>query len=146
MENASKALLIAGAILLAILLISLGIYIFQQAQSTINNSGMTKAEVSTFNNQFAKYEGDSVKGASVKSLIQEVNANNASDESASKENTVTLKGVAVAKDEKGKEVENVYLTNTIKNTQTYKVEISKYEKGKVKEIKISTFEDKEKNP
>ena len=32
MENASKALIIAGAILLAILLISLGIMIFNQAQ------------------------------------------------------------------------------------------------------------------
>ena len=35
MENASKALIIAGAILLAILLISLGIYIFSQAQSVV---------------------------------------------------------------------------------------------------------------
>ena len=34
MENASKALIIAGAILLAILLISLGIMIFNQAQDT----------------------------------------------------------------------------------------------------------------
>ena len=39
MENASKALIIAGAILLAILLISLGIYIFSQAQSVVNDSG-----------------------------------------------------------------------------------------------------------
>ena len=48
MENASKALIIAGAILLAILLITLGIYIFQQAQSTVNNSGMSQAEIQTF--------------------------------------------------------------------------------------------------
>ena len=33
MENASKALIIAGAILLAILIISLGIMIYQQASS-----------------------------------------------------------------------------------------------------------------
>ena len=45
MENASKALIIAGAILLAILLISLGIYIFSQAQSVVNDSGFTKAEI-----------------------------------------------------------------------------------------------------
>ena len=45
MENASKALIIAGAILLAILLISLGIMIFNQAQDTVTNSGMTEAEL-----------------------------------------------------------------------------------------------------
>ena len=54
MENASKALIIAGAILLSILLITLGIMIFSQAQDTIHNSGMTQAEITTFNNQFLK--------------------------------------------------------------------------------------------
>ena len=39
MENASKALIIAGAILLSILLISLGIMIFTQAQDATKNSG-----------------------------------------------------------------------------------------------------------
>ena len=71
MENASKALIIAGAILLAILLISLGIYIFSQAQSVVNDSGFTKAEITTFNSQFLKYDGEQ-KGTAVKSLITEV--------------------------------------------------------------------------
>ena len=57
MENASKALIIAGAILLAILLISLGIMIYNQAQNTVNNSGMSEAELSSYNNKFLKYEG-----------------------------------------------------------------------------------------
>ena len=76
MENASKALIIAGAILLAILLISLGILIFNQAQDTVNNSGMTQAEITAFNNKFLKYEGTQ-KGSVVKSLVNEVIANNA---------------------------------------------------------------------
>ena len=76
MENASKALIIAGAILLAILLISLGIIVFTQAQDIISNSGMSQAEVQTFNNQFLKYEG-SQKGTLVKSMIQEALAVNA---------------------------------------------------------------------
>ena len=90
MENASKALIIAGAILLAILLITLGIYIFQQAQSTVNNSGMSQAEVQSFNSQFTKYEGESVKGSVVKSLIQEVIVNNAQDESGERQITVSF--------------------------------------------------------
>ena len=68
MENASKALIIAGAILLAILLISLGIMIFNQAQDTVTNSGMTEAELTSFNNKFVKYEGKQ-KGTMVKSMI-----------------------------------------------------------------------------
>lgn len=76
MENASKALIIAGAILLAILLISLGIMIFNQAQDTVNNSGMTQAEITAFNNKFIKYEGTQ-KGSVVKSLVNEVIASNA---------------------------------------------------------------------
>ena len=71
MENASKALIIAGAILLSILLISLGIMVFNQAQSTIDNSGMAQAEIEAFNNKFLKYEGIQ-KGTAVKSMINEV--------------------------------------------------------------------------
>lgn len=90
MENASKALIIAGAILLAILLISLGIYIFSQAQNVVNDSGFSKAEISTFNNSLLKYEGDQT-GAVVKSMITEVLASNASDTAAGNGRSVTMK-------------------------------------------------------
>ena len=38
MENASKALLIAGAILICILLIAIGMYIYNSAQGTIKTA------------------------------------------------------------------------------------------------------------
>lgn len=79
MENASKALIIAGAILLAILLISLGIMVFSQAQDTVSSSGMSQAEIQSFNSKFTKYDGTAIRGSQVKSLIQEVRASNASD-------------------------------------------------------------------
>lgn len=77
MENASKALIIAGAILLAILLISLGIMIFTQAQDTVNNNGMSQAELQAFNNKFIKYEGLNKTAGEVKSLINEALTSNA---------------------------------------------------------------------
>ena len=89
MENASKALIIAGAILLAILLISLGIMIYTQAQNTVQNSGMNQAAVTSFNNQFIKYEG-SIKGTMVKSMIQEVLAVNA--DSSTNEYSIKVNG------------------------------------------------------
>ena len=111
MENASKALIIAGAILLAILLISLGIIIFSQAQDTVNNSGMTQAEVQTFNGQLVKYEGDQ-KGTVVKTMIQEVLAinNNGSGYTI----TVNVNGTAIS---------TTNPTKDINNASTYNVEL-----------------------
>lgn len=80
MENASKALIIAGAILLAILIITLGIVIYQQASGVINNSSMSQVEVTQFNTQFTQYEGKQ-RGSVVKSLFQTVLANNVSQDS-----------------------------------------------------------------
>ena len=107
MENASKALIIAGAILLAILLISLGIMIFNQAQDTVTNSGMTEAELTAFNNKFLKYEGKQ-KGTMVKSMMQDVMANNAN---ASDSHTVDvyLNGTKITD------------TSSIKTNKTYTV-------------------------
>lgn len=75
MENASKALIIAGAILLAILIISLGILIYNQASSVANNNGMSEVDASSFNQKFTQYEG-TVKGSTVRSLLQAVLSSN----------------------------------------------------------------------
>ena len=50
MENASKALIIAGAILLSILIITIGLYVYSNAKSTIDNSltSMSKSEKDAF--------------------------------------------------------------------------------------------------
>ncbi len=76
MENASKALIIAGAILLSILIISLGIFIFQQAKNAVNTEQLSELEVTSFNGKFDKYLGTKVQGSQVKALIQAVTTNN----------------------------------------------------------------------
>ena len=70
MENASKALLIAGAILLAILIIAIGMFIYSSAQSNVESSitQMTTQEVQAYNSQFTSYEGMQA-GANVKALL-----------------------------------------------------------------------------
>lgn len=90
MENASKALIIAGAILLAILLISLGILVFNQASESANGNALTDAQKTAFNQKFTKYEGDSVKGSMVKTMMQEVFANNANEDSVDSYGKITL--------------------------------------------------------
>ena len=132
MENASKALIIAGAILLSILLITLGIMIFTQAQSAINGSGMSEIEVNAFNQKFLKYEGKQ-KGSAIRSLAQEALANNNGDQ-ASDETVVTLTGMVTLTGEVGSS-DLAYNAN-FKNTKTYTVSF-KYTGARVSEINIA---------
>ena len=76
MENASKALLIAGAILLCILIIAIGMFIYNSAQSTITDSmtSLSTQEIDAFNNQFTSYEGAQT-GSQVKALMGRLIAN-----------------------------------------------------------------------
>ena len=89
MENASKALIIAGAILLAILLISLGIYIFTGAQDVTKNTGLQTQEaatfnasildaqeVSVFNSAMVKYEGKNKSASDIRAIKNEAIAAN----------------------------------------------------------------------
>lgn len=78
MENASKALLIAGAILICILLIGVGMLVYQSAQGTISEavSQMSSQEKDMFNQQFTQYAGSRVNGSNVRALLQKVKNNN----------------------------------------------------------------------
>ena len=48
MENASKALIIAGAILLSIAIIGIGMAVFQMASGTISSANMSAQEIEAF--------------------------------------------------------------------------------------------------
>ena len=129
MENASKALIIAGAILLSILLISLGIMIYNQAQDTVNNSGMSQAEITAFNNKFIKYEGTNKKASEVRALINEVITSNADSSTP----TVNINGSDPTASGAAKT-----LTSGIDNTKTYTVTLS-YDNGYVKNVAYSAI-------
>lgn len=75
MENASKALIIAGAILLSILIIGLGMQVYNNASATMGSANMSSQEISSHNSQFEAYEGR-VKGSQIRSLIGIINQNN----------------------------------------------------------------------
>ncbi len=91
MENASKALIIAGSILLSILIIALGMYIFGQAGSSTDASQLSALEISAFNGQFDKYAG-SQRGSQIKDLISSLIANARSNDTASERPTVLFEG------------------------------------------------------
>ena len=81
MENASKALIIAGAILISILLITIGIVLINSGRDVVDTgtAGMQSQKIQTFNSQFTAYEGTR-KGSEIRSLFNTVNASNATDE------------------------------------------------------------------
>jgi len=93
MENASKALIIAGAILLSILIIGLGMMVFNNAKSALDGANLDAEQIDAFNSKFENYLGNSVKGSNVRSLCDLVKSNNATldDEDTESERRITIK-------------------------------------------------------
>ncbi len=86
MENASKALIIAGSILLAVLIIAMGVTIFNKARGAASTENLDAAEINMFNQKFDKYitgnSGSGIMGSQVKTLLSSAisNANTNQDE------------------------------------------------------------------
>ncbi|MGP1609038.1 MAG: hypothetical protein ACTTGJ_04250 [Clostridium sp.] len=136
MENASKALIIAGAILLSILLIAVGMFIFQQAQGQINKAGnrLDQSAIETHNKQFSQYEGMQT-GTQVKSLIQTIIANNrrVKEEDDGVQKEVKIQGTSADLNGKTKESE---ISAAVKSTKKYRIELN-YENGIVTQVTIA---------
>lgn len=79
MENASKALIIAGAILLSIAIIGIGMSVFNGAQDAVNKANMDEATINAFNGKFESYVGTNKSGSDVKNLIQTIITHNNSN-------------------------------------------------------------------
>lgn len=80
MENASKALLIAGSILVVILLIAMGVRVFNSTSGTTDSveGTMQTTEATMFNNKFTQYVGTK-SATQARSLINMVISNNATN-------------------------------------------------------------------
>lgn len=133
MENASKALIIAGAILLSILIIGLGMSIYNSATTQMENSigQMSQTEKQTHNQQFLNYAGNNKRGTDVIALVNIITQVNALALEKGQEDRVP--GVAVEgfnvenlPTEKGKGVDGPAFNNlrrAIKPTALYEVRV-----------------------
>ncbi len=72
MENATKALLIAAAVLVAILIISLGLAVYNKASNATDSADLSSAEIQAQNEKFIKYEGSHKRGSEVNALLETV--------------------------------------------------------------------------
>lgn len=128
MENASKALIIAGAILLSILIIGLGMFIYQQAAGVMEDIDLSELEVKKHNDGFEIYAGENVSGTMVRSLIKDIESNNrtnAEDESLQIE--IISDNITDLSYKRGEEVPAGTLSTKIKTGKTYTVTFN-YEK------------------
>lgn len=87
MENTSKALIVAGSIILAILLVSLGMYIYNISnQGDLSGNTALQMKLTNFNSQYEFYQG-TINGKSAKYLLDLAARNNQelyADETATK--------------------------------------------------------------
>lgn len=129
MENASKALIIAGAVLVAILLIAFGMIMINSARTPIDEAtGQSEQQaIEIFNAQFASFAGNQISGPSVRSLYSKILTSNAK---TSHKITVTSGTTNV--------------TNTIANTmasvintKTYKVVFGYDANGYINKVTIT---------
>ena len=85
MENASKALIIAGAILISILIIAIGMGIYNSSKEATSDAtaGMDTHKIDAFNAEWTNYEG-TMSGSQVKAMIRKLiaHANTYQEEAA----------------------------------------------------------------
>lgn len=110
MENATKALLIAGGVLIAIIIMSVMVTTFQKTGNVSKTYDKTidQEEISKFNENFTRYLG---KELSIQQAITITNFANS--------NGVTVIGSVSTSDVNGETLKNKYeLTNTKYNRET----------------------------
>ena len=93
MENATKALLIAAAVLVAVLIITLGVTIFTNSSEQVDGAGdLSEYQIQQFNDKFRRYEGTNESGSDVNALLKTVFSHNQSQENSSTMVKVTVDG------------------------------------------------------
>lgn len=129
MENATKALIIAGAVLISILLISVGIMVFNSASDPINQSqNNSEAQaIQIFNNTFTEYLGENKSGSQVKNLVSAIIASNSKNE----DHQVTI----------NKNAANSYKISSISTKLRYKVEETINDDGYIEDITITKMSE-----
>lgn len=137
MENASKALIIAGAILLSILIIGLGMFIYQQAAGAMDGANLDPQKANAYNQEFMSYAG-TISGANARSLYSTIASHNrVKVDDYSQQVTLTIDGGDL--DEATLFEPDAAVTmpaNTLKAAQTYHVTFQYNKSGYITKCNI----------
>ena len=121
MENASKALIIAGAILLAILLVSLGILVYNNAKSTVGSANLDTQTIQAFNSQWETYIGNNKTASEVQAMFSAVIASNASEQNSGSAKYITITNTGTAATATVTTIPATTMPNTLSEARTYTV-------------------------
>ena len=136
MENATKALLIAAAVLIAILIISFALIIYNMASETVGNVNLSEAEISQFNAKFTAYEGERISGAQINALTTTTLIHNQKELEDGTKRFVSVKAKDNILGEEGKEdLVSSEKTKKLPANNFYKVVIE-YKDGLVRTINV----------
>lgn len=140
MENASKALIIAGAILISIVLVSVGVIVVNSLNPDSAVEEMTKQEVDAFNSKFNSSIGDNKLGSVAKNLISTVMTNN-SNTDASNQVSIQLVDSVVSGNAVGMTADGVTLSsmrNKVNTSARYNIVVTATSNGgRVQQITIT---------
>ena len=136
MENASKALIMAGGVLIGILIISLAVYLFTDFGSTSAqiNAQNSQKQITEFNSKFTAYEGnDNITIYDIITLAGYAKENNEYYKDAEDEKIDVKIGNETCLNSTSQELINKYVSN--EKLKKFMCSGIKYNKrGKVKSI------------
>lgn len=152
MENASKALLIAGGVLIAMIIASFGVYLYgvyhEHAENVMNR--LTESQITEFNAKFTAFEGRELttnEVISIMNLVREEN-NSLAGENGHKVNILitgwtwtigrevyNIPNIINQNQDEYEKICNTILINFI--DMKYSMKISEYSQGLVNTILIS---------
>ena len=136
MENASKALIIVGAVLIAILLIGFGVMIMNSSTSQVDTSVLNSQAAQAHNSSFTNYTGEKKKASEVKTLMNNVTTNNVTGKTADTPQQVYVKF--------GTELNSEAFTDpsvvsaSVKNGYTYNVRIENQQSVSIETVDADT--------
>ena len=136
MENASKALIIAGAILLAILIIGLGMFIYQKAAGAMSGTGLESEKANAYNSEFKQYEG-TISGSNARALYEKIASHNrVNTDDYSLQITLTIGDTELTGGVFEPTNNATIATNTLKAGQTYHVTFDYNKSGYITKCNI----------
>ncbi len=136
MENASKALIIAGAILIAIVLVTVGVVVINSFNPDDAIGEVDQRTKEVFNSKFVSNSGEKVRGSAVKTLLSNVISSNASNE-ASKKISVTVDGANSTND--SNKISEI--SRDVNTSHRYTVTLSYATNGLINSIDIADNDD-----
>ena len=145
MENASKALIIAGAILLSILIIGFGMFVYNKAVGVGDQIDFNSQEIASYNEPFEWYEGTQ-SGSQARALYSKIRThNNGKIDDPTLQITLTINGgdIAPGTKEDVSETDATMDANTLKAGKTYNVTFA-YDKNSGRIIRCN-IQDKAKS-